>query len=75
MKIENRNTSTTLLAEKLNIKVPDKTIERLARFMEFHFEARYPEEVNKFHQKCTKEFTGDKMQEIKEVFEWLKEKL
>jgi hypothetical protein len=31
-----------------NIEVPQEIIDKLARFMEFHFEARYPEEQNKF---------------------------
>lgn len=36
--------------------------------MEFHFEARYPDEQKKFYKKCTKEFATKKMKEIKEVF-------
>lgn len=67
--------SLPLLAKKLDIKISQKMIKRLAGFMEFHFEARYPEEQRKFYKKCTKVFAKQKMKEIKEVFIWLKEKL
>ena len=43
--------------------------------MEFHFEARYPDEQKKFYKKCTKVFATKKMKEIKEVYAWLKKKL
>ena len=32
--------SLPLLAEKTGLKIPQKTVRALARFMEFHFEAR-----------------------------------
>lgn len=67
--------SLSLLAEKTGIEIPQKILKRVARFMEFHFEVRYPKEQKKFYNKCTKEFTNKKMQEIKEVFIWLTEKL
>ncbi|MBI3600544.1 MAG: HEPN domain-containing protein [Nitrospinae bacterium] len=67
--------SLALLAGMLPIEFPSETIDKLARFMEFHFEARYPEEQHKFYEKCTYEFSKGKLQEIKEVFVWLKEKL
>lgn len=67
--------SLPLLASKLNIKLPQKVMKRLARFMEFYIEARYPEEQKKFYRKCTKEFAKLKLKEIKEVYKWLTEKL
>lgn len=67
--------SLTLLADKTGIEVPHKILKQLARFMDFHFEARYPREQQNFYKKCTKEFTGKKMQKIKEVYTWFKEKL
>ena len=67
--------SLSVLADKLGFEVPLKIRKSLIRFMEFHFEARYPEEQKKFYKKCTKQFTGKKMNEIKEVFIWLKKKL
>ena len=66
--------SLTHLAEKMAIRISQNMVKKLIVFMEFHFEARYPEEEKKFYKKCTKEFAGKKMQEIKEVYIWLKEK-
>ena len=62
------------LANKLT-KIPEKIKEKLADFMEFYFEARYPEEQKKFHDKCTKDFTQQKLNEVKEVLKWLNQKL
>ena len=62
-------------AEKSGIEIPPKILKRLARFMEFHFEARYPKQQKKFYEKYTKQFTVKKMEEIREVFKWLTEKL
>ena len=45
--------SLTLLAGKSGLQIPDETILILAEFMEFHSEARYPEEpelLPKVHQ-------------------------
>ncbi len=67
--------SLPLLAEKSGIKIPKRTMKRLARFMEFHFEAQYPDEQKKFYKKCTKEFATKKMNGIREVYSWLKRKL
>ena len=67
--------SLLLLAEKSGLKTPQKVIKGLAIFMEFHFEARYPDEQKKFYERCSKDFTGKNMQELKEVYSWLKKRL
>jgi HEPN domain-containing protein len=67
--------SLTLLASEASIKIPQKTMKKLAGFMEFHFEARYPDEQKKFYQRCTKAFAKEKLLEIREIFIWLTEKL
>jgi len=64
-----------LLAETTKIKIPQKFKKKLARFMKFHIEARYPAQQNDFYKKCTKEFTAKNLFEIKEVYAWLKKKL
>ncbi len=64
--------SLPLLAGKTGLKIPQKTLKELARFMEFHFEARYPNDQKKFYRKCTKTFTTRKLQKMNEVFLWLK---
>lgn len=67
--------SLPLLARKLTPGVPEEIEKKLVRFMEFYFEARYPEKQNKFYNKCTQGFTEQGLDEIKEVFTWLKERL
>jgi HEPN domain-containing protein len=67
--------SLSLLAQKSNTEFSKSILKHLARFMEFHFEARYPREQKKFYRKCTKEFANKKIKEMKEVFAWLKERL
>ncbi len=67
--------SLSVLAEKTGFKIPKRIQKSLIRFMEFHFEARYPEEQKKFYKKCTKHFSAQKMREIKGIFSWLKKKL
>ena len=67
--------SLPLLASKLTLKIPEEIGRKLAGFMEFYFEARYPEEQKKFYKKCTRGFTEPHLNEIKKVFKWLKKKL
>jgi HEPN domain-containing protein len=67
--------SLPLLASKTSLEIPDETKKKLAGFMEFHLEARYPEERKEFYQKCTEEFSRNSLNEIKKVFTWLKDQL
>jgi len=50
-------------------------LDQLAEYMEFHIEARYPDERKDFYKKCSEEFTIDKINEMYEVYQWLKKKL
>ena len=63
------------LAKKAKIDLPEQMQIRLREFMEFHVEARYPEEQKAFYKKCTRSYTGERFAEIKEVFEWSRSKL
>ncbi len=67
--------SLILLASKLDFEIPESISDKLAEFMEFHIEARYPDEKRDFYRKCTEEFTNQKFNEIKEIFQWLKQRL
>lgn len=60
------------LARKSKIDTPKQTQVKLREFMEFHLEARYPDEQKAFYKKCSRSYTKGKLQEIKEIFEWLK---
>jgi len=46
--------SLPYLAEKSKAKIPEDILVRLREFMEFHFEARYPNANKSFYKKCTK---------------------
>ncbi len=63
------------LAKKSKIDIPEQMLIKLREFMEFHFEARYPDEQKAFYKKCNLSYTKEKFQEIKEVFKWLKIRL
>ena len=67
--------SLPYLVEKSGVKVPEKILIKLREFMEFHFEARYPDANKAFYKKCTKVYTNQKLKEIKEVFKWVRVKL
>jgi HEPN domain-containing protein len=67
--------SLPLLASKITLEIPETIGRKLVTFMEFYFEARYPDEKKSFYAKCTKDFTEKNLNDIKEVFRWLKEKL
>ncbi len=67
--------SLTFLADKTTIEIPETTMDRLAEYIEFHIESRYPDENREFYNKCSKEFTILKYNEIEEVCNWLTKKL
>ncbi|OIP41955.1 hypothetical protein AUJ95_02390 [Candidatus Desantisbacteria bacterium CG2_30_40_21] len=67
--------SLPFLAEKSTLSIPESIFIRIREFMEFHFEARYPKTEKAFYAKCTQEYTKTKLDEIKEVFQWLKNQL
>jgi len=67
--------SLPLLASKIALEIPEIIERKLATFMEFYFEARYPDEKKSFYAKCTKDFTKKSLDDIREVFGWLKERL
>lgn len=67
--------SLPYLAEKSGLKIPESILIKLREFMEFHFEASYPDANREFYKKCTKTYTFEKLKEIKEVFTWIRSKL
>jgi len=67
--------SLPYLAEKSGVNIPEKILIKLREFMEFHFEARYPDAHKAFYKKCTKTYTTKRLKEIKEVFTWVRAKL
>ncbi|MBI5555747.1 MAG: HEPN domain-containing protein [Elusimicrobia bacterium] len=67
--------SLTFLISKTKIDAPDLIVDQLAEYMEFHLEARYPDEKKDFYKKCTEEFAHKKFAEMEEVYKWLTQKL
>jgi HEPN domain-containing protein len=67
--------SLMLLARKAGIALPEEIVDRLAEAMEFHIEARYPDDKKSFYAKCTREFANEKFAMVERLYEWLTQKL
>ena len=67
-KIHNLN----ILAEKCNIKLDERKARILFTCNSFNISARYEDYKNEFYERCTKEYTSEQIENIKEVREWLK---
>ena len=67
--------SLVMLAKNASIDINDQMLDQLAEYMEFHIEARYPDEKKDFYKKCSEEFTTDKIDEMDKVYKWLKKRL
>ena len=67
--------SLTMLASKTKVEIPESIIDQLAEYMEFHLEARYPDQKKDFYKKCTEEFARQKFNDMENVYKWLIQKL
>ncbi len=67
--------SLPLLASRAGIEIPESMLDRLAEYMEFHIEARYPDEKRDFYKRCDEEFSIQKFSEMKKDYKWLIRKL
>ena len=56
-----------------SINGDEDKIEKLILISSFNIEARYPDLKRSFRKKCTKEFTTEQMQIVKEIYKWLRE--
>ncbi len=63
------------LSEKASLKLTDEQLELLETITDFNMEARYPDEKFSFKIKCTKSFTEMYLSKIKEMKEWLSQKI
>ncbi len=63
--------SLPFLASKSEIEIPEPMLDRFAEYMEFHLEARYPDEKTDFYKRCTEEFSLQKFKEMEEDYRWL----
>ncbi len=63
------------LAEKVSLKLTDEQLELIETITDFNMEARYPDEKFSFKKRCTKDFTEGYLAKIKEMKEWLAQKI
>ena len=63
------------LAQITSMEVPESMLDKLAEYMEFHLESRYPDEKRDFYEKCSDKFSRLKFAEMEEVYLWLTRKL
>lgn len=70
-KIHNLN----IIAEKCGLKLSEKQTKILFTCNSFNISARYEDYKNEFYKKCTKEYTKEQINNIKEMREWLKKQL
>ena len=67
--------SLPYLVDKAELEIDTLRLEKLAEFMEFYIEGRYPRDMEAVFRKYDKSFSKEKLKEVKEMFEWLKKKL
>lgn len=64
-----------ILANESGIQLNEEDSEFFDEVNTFNLSTRYPDEQLKFYQLCTKEFSLERFDRIKEKYRWLKEKL
>jgi HEPN domain-containing protein len=64
--------SLPLLAQKAGLELSEEQEAFLEEVTDFNIEARYPDIKFSFFKRCTKEFTEDYFERIKEFYQWLK---
>jgi len=67
--------SLTYLVEKAGIEIQQDRLEKLADFMDFYIEGRYPGDLDDVFRKYNSTLTREKREDVKEMFEWLRKKL
>ena len=60
------------LAEIVDIKLTDIQRDSFIKITAFNLESRYPDEKRTFRKKCTEKFTKKELNEIEDIFKWLK---
>ena len=59
------------LAEKMNLEVMEKQANDLVEITKFNLNTRYDDYKREFYNKCTDEYTEEKINQIEEVKVWL----
>ncbi|MDL2289106.1 HEPN domain-containing protein [Oscillospiraceae bacterium OttesenSCG-928-F05] len=64
-----------LLAGKSGLELDERKKKLLADITTYNIETRYPSYKQSFSERCTKEYCAERLREIEEVREWLREML
>lgn len=59
------------VVQETHLSLSDEQKKCLAEISGFNIEARYPDYKFEFYKLCTKEFTTEKFEKIKELYLWL----
>ena len=59
------------ITQETHLRLSEEQKKFLAEISGFNIEARYPEYKLEFYKLCTKEFTAEKFEKIKELYVWL----
>jgi HEPN domain-containing protein len=71
-KIPPKTHNLVRLAELSLVSVDEEKKVMLDKINDFNIEARYPEYKNELYKVCTKEFAEENINQIKELYNWLK---
>lgn len=63
------------LSEKSHLELSEDQKDKLDTISAFNIRARYDDYKMAFYKKCTKEFTEQWFQEIKDIIKWIRTKL
>lgn len=61
-----------LLIKEIGLKISEEDYDFFEEVNTFNISSRYPDEQLKFYKLCTKNFTLEKFNKIKEKYQWLK---
>ncbi len=64
-----------LLIKEIEIQISEEDSDFFEEVNTFNISTRYPDDQLKFYQLCTKEFTREKFEKIKEKYKWLKKEV
>jgi HEPN domain-containing protein len=67
-----RTHNLLLLIKEMDIQISDEDSDFFEEVNTFNISTRYPDEQLKFYKLCTKKFTTEKFEQIKEKYKWLK---
>jgi len=63
------------LSEYVDLEIDEDTIEFLDSVNTFNISTRYPDEKLRFYRMCTRDFAAENFSRIKEIKEWLLQKI